>query len=208
MADYRPKKRVPTQFVASGVNFKLPRPLQREWWEDERFPIDDLQPLYRASTQRYDETTRQVDKHSGEYGGVESSAQWPVPDLPEWQIPGPRRPYFHFNTLRTDGRFERLASTYTEDLGTVAPAAPNEVTRPPQGLLPWGVTQRETEYLKEYSAEMLRHPQFHPQRGSRHATTQQPSAWETTYEAACNQVANAPSWLKHFLAQPYPKTFR
>jgi hypothetical protein len=33
--------------------------------EDERFPIDDLQPLYRASAQRYDEAARQGDEHSG-----------------------------------------------------------------------------------------------------------------------------------------------
>lgn len=33
--------------------------------EDERFPIDELQPLYRASAQRYDEAARQDDEHSG-----------------------------------------------------------------------------------------------------------------------------------------------
>jgi hypothetical protein len=46
--------------------------------------------------------------------------------------------------------------------------------------------------------------------GGRHAraASQPSSRWETSYEAACNQVLNAPSWLKDFLAQPYPKALR
>jgi hypothetical protein len=77
-------------------------------------------------------------------------------------MPKPRRPYFHFNTLRTEGQFPRLTSTYTEELGHVTPAEPRDAVLPKPALVPWGVTQRETEYLKEYSAEMLRHPQYNP----------------------------------------------
>lgn len=59
-----------------------------------------------------------------------------------------------------DGRFPRLTSTYTEDLGHVTRADRPQVVMPAPGLLPWGVAQRETEYLKAYSAELMRHPQF------------------------------------------------
>ncbi|XP_065331771.1 uncharacterized protein LOC135934157 [Cloeon dipterum] len=207
VADFQPKERVSNELIARSDHLKQPRQLKKEWWEDEQFPIDDLQPLYRASSQRYDETARRGDKHSGEYVGVESSGQWPVPDPPVWRNPGPRRPYFHFNTLRTDGQFERLTTTYAEHMGSVRPTTPQGVKVPPPGLLPWGVPQRETEYLKEYSGEMLRHPQYQsPTPRCRHAMqSETPPRWETTYEAACNQVENAPSWLKDFLAKPYPK---
>jgi hypothetical protein len=59
-----------------------------------------------------------------------------------------------------DGRFPRLTSTYTEDLGHVSRAERPQVATHTSGLLPWGMTQRETEYLKAYSGELMRHPQF------------------------------------------------
>jgi hypothetical protein len=92
--------------------------------------------------------------------GLDSKPKWPAPERPQWQVPAPRRPYLHFNTLRMDGRFPRLTSTYTEDLGGVMRAERPQVAPRVPGLLPWGVPQRETEYLKAFSGELMRHPQF------------------------------------------------